>query len=77
MTRRMSQKGRVAILAVLIASAGITGAAQAPAPPSAANPYARDTKQPIDEAYTAKIKQYTTAPYFTIVTTLSFHSSFV
>src|SRR5277367_256300 len=25
---------------------------------------ARDPKQPIDEAYTAKIKKYTTAPYF-------------
>jgi hypothetical protein len=39
-------------------------AAQAPAP-SAANPYVRDVKQPVDETYTAKIKQYTTAPYFT------------
>ena len=28
------------------------------------NSYARDAKQPIDEAYTAKIKQYTTAPEF-------------
>ena len=26
---------------------------------------ARDPKQPIDEAYTAKMKKYTTAPYFT------------
>jgi hypothetical protein len=26
---------------------------------------ARDPKQPVDEAYTAKIKKYTTAPYFT------------
>ena len=25
----------------------------------------RDPKQPIDEAYTAKMKKYTTAPYFT------------
>src|SRR5579862_2052978 len=25
---------------------------------------ARDPKQPIDEAYTAKIRKYTTAPYF-------------
>src|SRR5919198_5722199 len=31
----------------------------------AANPYARDPKQPVDEAYTKKIKEYTTAPYFT------------
>jgi hypothetical protein len=27
-------------------------------------PPARDPKQPVDEAYTAKIKQYTTQPYF-------------
>src|ERR1700756_4824266 len=27
-------------------------------------PPARDPKQPIDEAYTAKIRKYTTAPYF-------------
>jgi hypothetical protein len=26
---------------------------------------ARDPKQPVDEAYTAKIQKYTTAPYFT------------
>src|ERR1700736_6227524 len=26
---------------------------------------ARDPKQPVDEAYTAKMKKYTTAPYFT------------
>jgi hypothetical protein len=30
-----------------------------------ANPYGRDAKQPVDEAYTQKIKEYTTAPYFT------------
>src|SRR5246127_1958881 len=29
------------------------------------NAPARDSKQPIDEAYTAKIRKYTTAPYFT------------
>jgi hypothetical protein len=61
----MSPGTRLAVLVVLTTAAGITGAAQAPAPPSAANPYARDSKQPIDEAYTAKIKEYTTAPYFT------------
>jgi hypothetical protein len=38
--------------------------AQTPSP-SAANPYVRDSKQPVDEAYTKKIKEYTTAPYFT------------
>mgnify|MGYP001602965134 FL=1 len=27
-------------------------------------PYARDLKQPIDEEYTKKIKEYTTAPHF-------------
>ena len=65
MTRRMSHGARGVVLSVLITGAGITGAAQAPAPPSAANPYARDAKQAVDEAYTAKIKEYTTAPYFT------------
>src|SRR5919198_2671549 len=30
----------------------------------AANPYARDPKQLVDEAYTKKIKEYTTAPFF-------------
>ena len=34
------------------------------ATPAAAQ-YARDPKQPIDEAYTAKMKEYTTAPHFT------------
>jgi hypothetical protein len=53
----------VALGAALMLTAG-PAAAQAPAP-SAANPYVRDGKQPVDEAYTAKIKQYTTAPYFT------------
>jgi hypothetical protein len=42
---------------VLAASAA---AAQAPA-----NPYARDQKQSVDDAYTKKMKEYTTAPYFT------------
>ena len=52
--------------AVLMVSCAATAAAQTPAPiSSAANPYARDPKQPIDEAYTKKMKEYTTAPYFT------------
>src|SRR5262245_10648138 len=52
--------------AVLILSFAGTAAAQTPAPiSSAANPYARDPKQPIDEAYTKKMKEYTTAPFFT------------
>src|SRR3954468_20140111 len=54
-------------LALLVAAAATTSAAaQTPAPlSSSANPYARDPKQPIDEAYTRKMKEYTTAPYFT------------
>jgi hypothetical protein len=48
-----------AVVCVLLA-AGMRGAAQSPS-----NPYARDPKQPIDEAYTQKIKDYTTALYFT------------
>ncbi|MGH9314234.1 MAG: hypothetical protein ACRD1S_13685 [Vicinamibacterales bacterium] len=31
----------------------------------AAAQYARDPKQPVDAAYAAKMKEYTTAPYFT------------
>ncbi len=33
-------------------------------PGSAEAQYARDPKQPVDQDYTAKIKEYTTAPYF-------------
>ena len=52
--------------ALLVATTATVAAAQTPGPiSSAANPYARDAKQPIDEAYTKKIKEYTTAPYFT------------
>ncbi len=47
-------------LAILVAISGAAGIAQAQETPPA-----RDPKQPVDEAYTAKIKQYTTAPYFT------------
>ena len=32
--------------------------------PAQSPSYARDPKQPIDAAYTAKIKEYTTAPFF-------------
>ena len=49
--------------ALLLLTAAAAAAQSAPA--SAANPYVRDPKQPIDEAYTAKIKEYTTEPYFT------------
>jgi hypothetical protein len=49
------------LLAVAFAvAAGSIGAAQAPS-----NPYARDGKQAVDDAYTQKMKEYTTAPYFT------------
>ena len=49
------------LLAVALAmAAGSLAAAQSPS-----NPYARDGKQPVDEAYSQKIKEYTTAPYFT------------
>ena len=61
MTRRSHHWALAA--ALFMAGAG-TAAAQTAAP-SAANPYARDSKQPIDEAYTKKMKEYTTAPYFT------------
>jgi hypothetical protein len=45
------------VLASLLATAGTAGWADETAP-------ARDPKQPVDEAYTAKIKKYTTQPYF-------------
>jgi hypothetical protein len=45
------------VLASLLAAAGTAGWADETAP-------ARDPKQPVDEAYTAKIKKYTTQPYF-------------
>jgi hypothetical protein len=50
---------RTWVAGVLIVFAVCRGHAQSPS-----NPYARDPKQPIDEAYTAKIKEYTTAPHF-------------
>ena len=54
----MTRTATFALLGALVA-AGTTGSAQTPA-----NPYARDPKQPVDEAYTKKIKEHTTAPYF-------------
>ncbi len=45
-------------LALSLALAYCTWAQQVETPP------ARDPKQPIDEAYTAKIRKYTTQPYF-------------
>jgi Zinc carboxypeptidase len=48
------------VFVVVLAGSGSTGSAQSPS-----HRYARDPKQPVDEAYTKKIKEYTTAPYFT------------
>ena len=50
---------RTLIAGVLVAAATAPGYAQSPS-----NPYVRDQKQAVDEAYTKKIKEYTTAPYF-------------
>jgi Zinc carboxypeptidase len=51
-------------LSLLLCVASLA-AAQSPSPNAALSPdYARDPKQPIDADYTAKIKQYTTAPDF-------------
>lgn len=50
--------------ALTLALLCVSAAAAAQTMPGA-NPYARDPKQPIDQAYTAKMKEYTTAPYFT------------
>ena len=52
------------VVVAALAATTVTGAAQTPAP-STANPYAHDPKQPVDEAYTNKMKEYTTAPFFT------------
>src|SRR5258708_12683261 len=46
------------LLLALFSGVGTSWAADETAP-------ARDPKQAIDEAYTAKIQNYTTAPYFT------------
>ncbi len=60
---RSLSRGAAALLVAVTATAA---SAQTPAPlSSAANPYTRDPKQAIDEAYNRKIKEYTTAPYFT------------
>ena len=56
----MKRRATLALMCTLFALAGARGIAQSPS-----NPYVRDPKQPVDEAYTAKIKEYTTAPYFT------------
>jgi hypothetical protein len=55
----MSYRSRLVLLAALLAVTGSPGSAQAPA-----NPYVRDAKQPVDAAYTKKIKEYTTETFF-------------
>jgi Zinc carboxypeptidase len=56
----MRRAATLVMAGVLLALSGSTGQTQSPA-----NPYARDTSQAVDEAYTKKLKEYTTAPYFT------------
>jgi hypothetical protein len=56
----MRRTASLVLAGVLIAVTGSTGTMQSPA-----NPYTRDTKQPVDESYTRKMKEYTTEPYFT------------
>lgn len=50
----------IALLVAALLTAASSALAQSPS-----NPYARDAKQPTDEGYTKKMKEYTTAPYFT------------
>jgi hypothetical protein len=52
-------------IATLVAAVAVVTAAPAVTAQSPSNPYARDSKQPVDQAYTEKMKEYTTAPYFT------------
>jgi hypothetical protein len=56
----MRRRASLVLAAALIALTGSSGLTQSPS-----NPYVRDSKQPVDEAYTKKLKEYTTAPYFT------------
>jgi Zinc carboxypeptidase len=53
---------RLTMVLVVAVSAATGPAAFAQAP---SNPYARDGRQPVDEAYTKNMKEYTTAPHFT------------
>ena len=56
----MRRTATLVLAGALVAVTGSTGTMQSPA-----NPYARDAKQPVDEAYTKKLKEYTTEPFFT------------
>jgi Zinc carboxypeptidase len=56
----MRRAATLALAGVLMTVASSTGISQSPS-----NPYAREAKQPVDEAYTKKLKEYTTAAHFT------------
>src|SRR6266478_880746 len=56
----MPRKSRLGFILLPILALATSGIAMADGETSPA----RDPKQPIDEAYTAKIRKYTTAPYF-------------
>ncbi len=56
----MRRTATFVLAGALIALTGPTGTMQSPA-----NPYARDPKQPVDETYTKKLKEYTTESFFT------------
>src|SRR4051812_28654781 len=56
----MTRRSTFALVCTLLAVTGARGAAQSPS-----NPYARDPKQPVDEAYKRKIRAYKTETYFT------------
>src|SRR5271170_2570108 len=55
---RVKVRAMCGLAAILFLAAGGTAWADETAP-------ARDPKQAVDDAYTAKMKEYTTAPYFT------------
>ena len=59
----MTRTATIALAGTLVLLQHLSGSAAYAQSPS--NPYVRDAKQPIDEAYTRKMKEYTTAPYFT------------
>src|SRR5579871_5738252 len=70
--RRPTREVLLAVVAACVSSAtlewfntNLGAQTRAAAPPaSAAQPFVRDAKIPIDEEYTKKIKEYTTEPYF-------------
>src|SRR5581483_5493441 len=68
-TRRLwSAAFAAAALAGIAALSQASLAAQtskSPAPPPTPHSFVRDPKIPIDQEYTAKIKEYTTEPFFT------------